>query len=138
MDKDITKKYPNIAKIGNITTPYLGQTKDEKVHEGIDIANHNGTPINANVNGKVIGTSNSENDFGKSVIIKDTKGNVHRYSHLKDLFAKMGDKIKKGIHLANMGDSGNSYSPSGGDASHLDYRVYNKKNKSVNPTKFFK
>jgi len=137
----ISDKFKNINKIvsnGNVTTPYGGQTKDEKFHPGLDIAQKNGTPIKSNIKGKVIGLSNSQRDFGKSLIIKDSKGNIHRYSHLKDVFVGKGTPIQKDTHIANMGDSGNSYSPTGGDSSHLDYRVYGKGGKSINPTKFLK
>ena len=138
MANDIKKKYANIAKLGKITTPYLGSTKTEKIHEGTDIANKNGTPITSTTNGRVIGISKDVNDFGNSIMIKDPKGNIHRYSHLKDIFVGKGGPVKKGTHIAAMGDTGNSYSPSGGDASHVDYRTFDKNGKNINPTKFFK
>lgn len=138
MANDIKKAYSNIAKLGKITTPYGGSTRSEKDHLGIDIANKNGTPIKSNTNGRVVGVSKNAYDFGNSLMIKDNKGNIHRYSHLKDMFVKKGDPVVKGAHIANMGDTGNSYSPSGGDSSHLDYRTTNSKGKNINPTKFFK
>lgn len=138
MIENITKKYPKIAKLGNVTTPYLGSTKTEPKHEGIDIANKKGTPIESNTNGVVINVTNEPYDFGHSIQVKDNKGNIHRYSHLREMFVRKGMKIQKGTHIGNMGDTGNSYSPSGGDSSHLDYRVTNNKGQNVNPTKFFK
>lgn len=138
MAENIAKKYPKIAELGNVTTPYLGKTKTEPKHEGIDIANIKGTPIESNTKGTVVGITNEPYDFGRSIQIRDNKGNIHRYSHLKDIFVKEGMVINKGTHIGNMGDSGNSYSPSGGDSSHLDYRVTGKGGKSINPTKFFK
>ena len=134
----IKQQYANISKLGKITTPYLGSTKDEPSHPGIDIANKNGTPIIANIKGKVIGISKDVKDFGNSLIVKDSKGNIHRYSHLKEIFMGKGGKFDKGTQIASMGDTGNSYSPTGGDASHVDYRVFDKKGKSINPIKFFK
>jgi len=138
MTENLKKKYSNIARLGKITTPYMGSTKDEPKHPGIDVANANGTPIKSTTAGRVIGVSSSPVDFGNSLMVKDTKGNVHRYSHLKEMFVKKGDKITKGTHIANMGDTGNSYSPTGGDSSHLDYRAVGKGGKPINPVKFFK
>ena len=135
---NIKKQYSNIAKLGKITTPYMGSTKDEPVHPGVDIANKNGTPIVSNTKGVVTESSSSPVDFGNSIVIKDAQGNEHRYSHLKDKFFGKGGRVNKGDHIGNMGATGNSYSPSGGDPSHLDYRVTDKQGKPVNPIKFFK
>ena len=138
MSNDLKQKYSNIAKLGKITTPYLGSTKTEPEHLGIDIANSNGTPIKSNTKGIVTDASYYPDDFGNSIMIKDNKGNLHKYSHLKKMFVNKGMKVEKGTHIGNMGDTGNSYSPSGGDSSHLDYRVTGKGGKNINPTKFFK
>lgn len=138
MDTKITKKYPKIAQLGNVTTTYKGKTKTEDPHLGIDIAFKNGTPIKSNTKGTVINITNEPYDFGRSIQIKDNKGNIHRYSHLRDMFVKKGMNVEKDTHIANGGNTGNSYSPSGGDSSHLDYRVTGKGGKSINPTKFFK
>ena len=130
------------TKLGNITTPFGGKTKYEKFHEGIDIANKKGTKIPAFVPGKVIGIKdgqeNGDNGFGNSIIIKDKYGNVHRYSHLKDILVKPLQNVEKGKTIATMGDSGSAYSPTGSDATHLDYRIHNAYKKYIDPTKYIK
>lgn len=136
------KQYTNLSALGNITTKYGDKTKYESAHQGIDIANKNGTPIPAFEGGKVtalrVGQKNGDNGFGNSVIIKDKYGKVHRYSHLKDIMVKPGENIPKNKQIGTMGDTGSSYSPTGQDSSHLDYRISDAYGKYINPTKYIK
>lgn len=142
MDMTPKKKYANLTKLGNITTPFGGKTKYEEKHQGIDIANKNGTPISAFEGGKVtalrVGQKNGDNGFGNSVIIKDKFGKVHRYSHLSKISVKPGEEVSKGKEIGKMGDTGSSYSPTGKDSSHLDYRIVDAYGKYINPTKYIK
>lgn len=137
------KTYPNLkTKLGVVTTPWGGKTKYESFHKGVDIANKNGTPVPAFAAGKVIGLKtgqkNGDNGFGNSVIIKDKYGNIHRYSHLKDILVKPLEVVPKGKVIARMGDTGSSYSPTGSDSSHLDYRIHDAYKKYIDPSKFVK
>lgn len=140
---NLSKTYPILkTKLGVVTTPYGGKTKYEKFHQGIDIANKNGTPIPAFEGGQVIGLKqgqvNGDNGFGNSIIIKDKYGKVHRYSHLKDILVKPLENIPKNKVIGTMGDTGSSYSPGGGDSSHLDYRIHDAYKKHIDPTKYVK
>lgn len=137
------KQYQNLkTKLGVVTTPYGGKTKYERFHGGIDLANKNGTPIPAFAAGQVIGIKkgqvNGDNGYGNSIIIKDKFGNVHRYSHLKDILVKPKEVVPKGKIIAKMGDTGSSYSPTGSDSSHLDYRIHDAYKKYIDPTPFVK
>ena len=133
-------KFKNLKGLGRVTTKWGGKTHYEDFHKGIDIANKNGTPIPAFTEGKVIGIKdgqkNGDNGFGNSVIIKDKENNIHRYSHLKEIHVAPKQEIKGGEIIGTMGDTGSSYSPSGGDSSHLDYRIHNAYKKYINPTKY--
>lgn len=130
------KKYKNLILPGKITTPYGGKTRGESFHPGIDIANASGTPIPAFADGIVTTVGPKTNGFGNVVTIKDTGGNVHQYGHLQKAVVKPGMKVKKGQQIANMGKSGNSYSPSGGDPSHLDLRIASPDGKWKNPISY--
>jgi len=135
------KQYQNLnTKLGKVTTPYGGKTKWENFHAGIDIANKKGTPIPAFVTGQVIGVKegqkNGDNGYGNSVLIKDKYGNTHRYSHLQNILVKPGDIVPQKKVIATMGDSGSAYSPTNGDATHLDYRIHNAYKQYINPTKY--
>lgn len=130
--------YPNLKKLGNITTAFGGKTRSENFHAGIDIANKNGTPIPNMADGVVSNTKFGDKNAGNQVTVKDGQGNAHMYSHLKDVFVKPGQQVKTNQKIATMGDTGNSYSPSGKDSSHLDYRILNAYNKYVDPSKRIK
>ncbi len=142
MDQNAVKAYQNLGNIGKVTTPYGGKTAYEQFHGGVDVANKKGTPIPAFANGVVTavvgGYKNGDNGYGNSVIVTDKNGDKHRYSHLHKSFVVPGQKVSKGQPLAQMGDSGSSYSPSGGDSSHLDYRVVSAYGQMKNPLTYIK
>ena len=143
MLRPISKKYTNLAQLGNITTPYGGKTRSEPFHKGVDIANKSGTPIPNMADGVVVSAKTgmgkgSPDNSGNQVVIKDGQGNTHMYSHLRDVLVKPGQKVSKNQKIATMGDSGNTYSPTGGDASHLDYRVADAYGRYRDPSKIIK
>lgn len=119
--------YMNPKKIfknlGNLTTPFGGQTRGESKHPGLDIANKEGTPIPALSDGTITTVGETSNGFGNIVALKDKEGNVHQYGHLQKSVVKPGMKVRKGQTIGKMGHSGNSYSESGGPSDHLDIRV---------------
>lgn len=128
--------------LGNITTPYGGNTRDEGFHPGVDVANAIGTKIPAMTSGQVVdkseGHQQGEKNGGNYVIIKDEKGNEHRYSHLNRAYVKVGQYVKAGTPLGEMGNSGNTYSDSGGTGSHLDYRIVSTLGKYINPSDYLR
>ncbi len=123
---------------GRITTPYGGKTRGEAVHPGIDIANKSGTPIPAFADGVVTGVGPTSNGMGNVVTLKDSGGNVHQYGHLQGATVKPGQQVKKGQPIAKMGATGNSYSPTGGDPSHLDIRIATAYGKWKNPLTYLR
>jgi len=131
---------PSTLGLGTVTTPYGGSTRYEKFHPGIDIANKMGTKIPSYTPGRVTavvgGTHQGSKGYGNYVIVTDPEGNKHRYSHLNNAFVKIGDQINKGSVIGGMGNTGQTYSVSGGDASHLDYRIRDLYGKYVNPLKY--
>jgi murein DD-endopeptidase MepM/ murein hydrolase activator NlpD len=138
MQPDIKNGYKNLKKLGNITTPFGGRTKDEPFHPGVDVANAKGTPIPAFSPGVVTsvktGFKNGDNGYGNTVQIRDGRGGVHQYAHLQQPLVRPGQVINQNQQIGLMGDSGSSYSPKGGDSSHLDYRVMGPDGKYINPT----
>jgi murein DD-endopeptidase MepM/ murein hydrolase activator NlpD len=131
-------KYKNLRAPGIITTPFGGQTKDEQTHAGVDFANKSGTSIPAFADGTIVSTGQTNNGMGNVVILKDSGGNTHQYGHLQGAVVRAGQKVKRGQEIAKMGASGNSYSPSGGDPSHLDIRIVSAYGKWKNPLTFLK
>ena len=129
----------NLSQIGNLTTPFGGSTKGETFHPGLDIANRPGSPIPAFADGTIQSVGPTSNGMGNIVTLKDVGGNTHQYSHLQKANVKPGQRVKKGQTLGGMGSTGGtSYSPSGGNADHLDIRISNAYGKYMNPMAYLK
>lgn len=134
----IAGKYNNLRLPGKITTPFMGQTRGEVKHPGIDIANAEGTPIPAFADGVVTNVGAKNDGMGNVVTMKDNGGNIHQYGHLQGSLVKPGNRVKKGQAIAKMGKTGNVYSPSGGDPTHLDLRIVNAYGRYRNPLTYLK
>lgn len=112
------------------TTPYLktlgpitGIDGSKYWKWGLDVDLKKGDKVKAPVNGQIVAlkTSNQTGGFGNQIRIKSDDGKEIWLSHLDKLpAAKPGTRIKAGQVLALGGNSGNTYSTSGGDGSHLD------------------
>jgi len=139
MPTALSNNYENLKKLGNVTTGYGGKTAGEPFHPGIDVANRRGTQIPAFTPGVVVdvktGFKNGDKDFGNLVKIRDAGGKIHQYGHLNQALVRPGQTVGQNQPIATMGDSGNSYSPTGGDSSHLDYRVESR-GAYINPLPF--
>jgi murein DD-endopeptidase MepM/ murein hydrolase activator NlpD len=128
------------SNLGTVTTPYGGSTRYESFHPGVDLANKIGTPVPDFVGGKVVdarsGMSQGSPDFGNYVIVEDNQGNKYRYSHLNKAYVSVGDVVQPGQIIGEMGNSGATYSNSGGTGAHLDFRIQDVYGKYINPNKF--
>jgi murein DD-endopeptidase MepM/ murein hydrolase activator NlpD len=95
------------------TNPFTGLTQ---MHEGIDISNRIGTPVIATANGII---SDIGNDFahGKILVISHGFGMTSRYSHLNKVLVKVGQNVKRGDKIAEVGMTGKTTGP------HLHYEV---------------
>lgn len=118
---------------GTLTTNYGESTKFEKNHQALDIAAKAGSSIPAMKSGKVVGTESNKTGFGNSILVRDEQGNVWRYSHLKQNFVKTGQTVQAGQSIGTQGNSGSTYSQSGGTGDHLDLRVSSAAGKFLNP-----
>ena len=141
--KSINDRYPNITSLGRVTTEYGGQTRYEKFHPAVDIANAKGTKIPSPVSGIVedaVGGMGQGNGYGNSVTIKDANGDRHKLSHLNVPYVRPGQSVQAGqTPIGEMGNSGSAYSPSGqGDGTHLDYRIVTAYGKYKNPMTYIK
>ncbi|MGQ9646015.1 MAG: peptidoglycan DD-metalloendopeptidase family protein [Thermodesulfobacteriota bacterium] len=110
---------------GYRTNPFTGLTQ---MHEGLDISNRVGTPVMAPANGVV---SDVGNDIavGKFVVIFHGYGMTTRYGHLNKLFVKVGQRVKRGEKIAEVGMTGKTTGP------HLHYEV-RINGVAVNPTRY--
>ena len=134
----ITPKYNLLKKLGNLTTEFGGKTRNDPNHMGVDIAAAEGTPIPAMEDGVILKTETRNDGAGNVAILRDKKGNIQQYSHLKQALVKPGTVVKKGQPIAQMGHSGSSYSPSGGPSDHLDLRITNAFGRYMNPLTYLR
>lgn len=91
-------------------------------HRGMDIASAKGTPLTANVGGKVIASGNAksfgyDSSYGNIVVVQDSSGAKHLYAHLDSASAKVGSTVQKGTVMGKVGSTGRS------TGSHLHYEV---------------
>lgn len=89
---------------------------NDKMHEGIDIANHPGTPIKATAEGTVTWAENRAG-YGQLVVVDHGYGLETWYGHLRKILVQKGEKVKKGQSIALLGNSGRSTGP------HVHYEV---------------
>ena len=100
------------------------------MHTGLDISASLGTPIKAADGGKVVFVGR-KGAYGNMVEIDHGNGYKTRYAHCSKMLVKVGDKVYKGQHIANVGNTGRSTGP------HLHFEVL-KNGKSQNPSKYLK
>jgi murein DD-endopeptidase MepM/ murein hydrolase activator NlpD len=95
------------------TNPFTGLTQ---MHEGIDISNRVGTMVAAPADG-IISDMGSDLAHGRILVISHGFGTSSRFSHLNKVFVKVGQKVKRGDKVAEVGMTGKSTGP------HLHYEV---------------
>jgi murein DD-endopeptidase MepM/ murein hydrolase activator NlpD len=100
-------------KDGKITTPFgkKGKMWSSGMHTGVDFAVLSGTDIVAVADGKVA-NANWGKAYGVQIVQKiDGQDTWVIYAHLSKSLVKPGDEIKKGQHIGESGNTGNSSGP---------------------------
>jgi len=100
-------------KDGKITTAYkkLGKMWSKGYHTGVDYACIEGTDILAVADGKVA-NANWGKAYGTQIVQKIAGQDTWViYAHLSKSLVKAGDEIKKGQHIGESGNTGNSSGP---------------------------
>jgi murein DD-endopeptidase MepM/ murein hydrolase activator NlpD len=111
------------SKFGPRTHPITGK---QSLHNGVDIAAPIGTPVYAPADGTVISLYNTTTG-GKQMVLQH-KGNVKTgYAHLNAFKANMGDQVRRGDVIAEVGNTGASTGP------HLHFTVTDGGGRKVDP-----
>lgn len=98
------------------------------MHEGLDFAAPHGTPILAAAAGIVI-AAELHPAYGNVVDIDHGNGLITRYAHAARLLVKVGELVKRGQRIAEVGSTGHSTGP------HLHFEV-RENGVAKNPTLF--
>lgn len=99
-------------------------------HNGIDIANAEGTPILAVLDGTVI-DSGPASGYGNWIRIKHDNGAMSIYGHMSSLNVSPGERVTAGQHIAGMGNLGFS------TGTHLHFEIHPDGNTPVDPIAWF-
>ena len=101
-----------------------------RMHNGTDFAAATGTPIYSTADGVVI-HADWQSGYGRLIKIKHEFGIETRYAHLSKIRVKVGQRVSRGEHIGDMGNSGRS------TGTHLHYEV-RVGGKPVNPMIYIK
>ncbi len=107
--------------------PFLGRPA---MHTGLDFRAATGDPVRATANGKVA-SSGWAGGYGRMVEVDHGNGLSTRYGHLSQIDVKVGDQIRIGQVIGEVGSSGRSTGP------HLHYET-RIDGEAVDPQKFLR
>lgn len=85
-------------------------TGRRKMHDGIDIAAPQGTPIRAVAAGTVT-FAGRQGGYGNLVIVRHPDGSETRYAHQQAIGVRVGQVVTAGAHLGTVGSTGASTGP---------------------------
>ncbi|MCR3955964.1 MAG: peptidoglycan DD-metalloendopeptidase family protein [Gudongella sp.] len=117
-----TKELPKTAATGSFMVPTSGRLsspygmRNGRMHRGIDLANSTGTNVYAADGGRVT-FSGYKGSYGYMIEINHENGYVTRYAHNSKLLVKSGERVYRGQHIAEMGNTGRSTGP------HLHFEI---------------
>jgi murein DD-endopeptidase MepM/ murein hydrolase activator NlpD len=101
------------SDFGTRIDPY---TAERKMHQGMDIATPHGQTVYTPSDGTVVFIG-LEGGYGKVLVIDHGYGVKTRYGHLSEITVHLGDRVKRGDKVAQVGNTGRSTGP------HLHYEV---------------
>ncbi len=106
------------------------KTGGRRMHNGADFAGPHGTDIFATADG-VVTHAGWQSGFGRLVKIKHAFGLETLYAHNTKIRVKVGQRVSRGDHIADMGSTGRS------TGTHLHYEVRSN-GRPVNPMTYIK
>lgn len=113
------------SQYGIRNDPFTGKPE---FHKGMDLAGKEGSDVVAVAAG-VVTWAGKRYGYGNLVEINHGKGYVTRYGHAKKVLVKVGDTVKKGQLVAEMGNTGRSTGP------HVHFEVW-LNGRTVDPMKY--
>ena len=107
--------------------PFVGRPA---MHTGLDFRAAAGNPVRTTANGKVI-SANWTGGYGRMVEVDHGNGLSTRYGHLSEIDVKIGQTVKAGQVIGEVGSTGRSTGP------HLHYET-RIDGEAVDPQKFLR
>jgi murein DD-endopeptidase MepM/ murein hydrolase activator NlpD len=98
------------------TSPY--GVRWGKLHAGIDLADPEGTPYKS-IHGGTVTQAGYMGGYGYAITVRNTDGTEVIYAHSRRLLVSVGDVVKAGQILGEVGNTGASY----GTHLHLEIHV---------------
>src|SRR5258706_4278314 len=131
-----TASTPNagaVSATGNWIWPTAGVITQmfKPWHKGIDIANHDGGAILAADSGTIIHASWDNSGYGNMIMVDHGNGYRTLYGHLSKFAVVLGQTVKRGDLLGQMGSTGRS------TGMHLHFEIRTVKG-NVNPLDYLK
>lgn len=111
----VTHPLPDMKRV---SSDFGGRTMGGRAenHSGLDLSAASGTPIYATGPG-IVTKSGWGTGYGQYVEINHGNGYLTRYAHASRLIARVGERVKAGEHIADVGCTGRCTGP------HLHYEV---------------
>ena len=111
----VTHPLPDMKRV---SSDFGGRTMGGRAehHSGLDLSAPSGTPIYATGPG-IVTKSGWGTGYGQYVEINHGNGYITRYAHASRLIARVGERVKAGAHIADVGCTGRCTGP------HLHYEV---------------
>ncbi len=98
-----------------------------RMHKGIDVAAPVGTPIVAAAPGVIEFSGWNSGGYGNMVDIRHPDGNKTRYAHNSRNLVRVGQKVRQGEQIAEMGSTGYSTGP------HVHFELHLPDQGAINP-----
>jgi len=133
----IAQRTPNAGTVvasGQFVWPTAGVISQRFVwyHKALDIANQDMPPVLAADSGRVLVAGWPDNiGYGNRVLIDHGNGLMTMYGHLSRIFVSVGQTVKRGDQIGQMGSTGRSTGP------HLHFEIRTNSG-SVNPLDYLK
>ncbi|MBR4395507.1 MAG: M23 family metallopeptidase [Eubacteriaceae bacterium] len=115
-EAESTDNNESVLAKGTFVSPVDGEitkgfgTSFGKMHNGVDFAAEEGTPIAAS-DGGTVATAGWVEGYGNCVEIDHGNGVMTRYAHCSELLVSKGDSVSQGQTIAEVGSTGISSGP---------------------------
>ena len=115
------KELLSMPETGEISSVYGMRThpilKVERMHNGIDIVQREGTPVKTVLDG-IVSSVSQDKEMGKVVKIKHDNEIITVYAHLRDIYVKEQEQVKQGFIIGTVGKTGLAQTP------HLHFEIW--------------